>query len=103
VRNGDGVAWLSLPVGGSDVTALGARLVGELPTDLTDPRHPPRRAPGAHVTVVRRADQALVSALQSERHGRLEVGWTADRICMFRSYPGRGGSVYEPLVEVAIV
>jgi 2'-5' RNA ligase len=102
VRNGDGVAWLSLPVGGHVVAALGTRIMGDLPDDLTDPRQPPRRAPGAHVTVARRADHALVDALQSEQLGGLEIGWTAEHICLFRSHTGPGGSMYERLLEVGL-
>jgi 2'-5' RNA ligase len=102
VRNGDGVAWLSLPTGGHAVATLGARIIEQLPADITDPRHPPRRAPGGHVTVARRADQSLVDALHAEQLGGLGVGWTADRICLFRSHAGTGGSLYERLSEVPL-
>jgi RNA 2',3'-cyclic 3'-phosphodiesterase len=100
VRGHDGVAWLSLPIGGHVVATLGAQIMRDLPGDLTDPQQPPRRAAGAHVTVARRADDALVDALQAEQLGGLEIGWTADRICLFRSHTGPGGSVYERLTEV---
>jgi 2'-5' RNA ligase len=102
VRDADGVAWLSLPVGGNAVATLGARITRHLPDDITDPRHPPRRAPGAHLTVARRADQSLVHALQSEQLGSLRISWTADRIGLFRSHTGPAGSTYERLSEVLL-
>jgi 2'-5' RNA ligase len=91
-----------LPVGGHSVAILGARIMGDLPDDITSPHRPPRRAPGAHVSVARRANRSLVDALQSEQLGPLEVGWTVDRICLFRSHTGPGGSVYERLSEARL-
>ena len=58
---------------------------------------PLRKAPNPHVTLVRRVDEDLISALRSERHGPLGVAWLAEHVVIHRSHLGPEGSTYETL------
>ena len=98
VRRGEGVAWLGLSAGAGRLVEAAVLTAEGCPSDLTD-GPPPKRTPSAHLTVVRRADQAVVMALRDQAHGRLQVGWTVDRLRLVRSHLERGGARYETLHE----
>jgi 2'-5' RNA ligase len=101
LRRGEGVAWLGLSEGAGRLIELADRVVASCPPDITDGT-PPRRTPSAHLTLVRRADAAVVEALRSQSHGALGVGWTVDRLCLVRSHLGPDGAKYETLSEAAL-
>jgi 2'-5' RNA ligase len=102
IRGRDGVAWISVANGAREILALGSSFATSLPAEVTGSRLSPRRSPAAHITVARKVDQPLIDALRRQQHGPLRVAWTADRICLFRSYTGPGGSVYEVLEEAML-
>jgi 2'-5' RNA ligase len=57
-----------------------------------------------HVTLGRFPPPAAEDAVKLERAVAAETGfaagpWTAERVTLYRSYPGRSGSHYEPLAE----
>lgn len=99
---GDGVAWLPMVEGAGVAIGLGdtlrVSLVGEMGQDGSDPR----RAPSAHVTVARRVDGALLAALRTARLGVVGAGWQVDRVTLFRSHLGPGGSRYESVAEAPL-
>jgi 2'-5' RNA ligase len=98
VRRGDGVAWLSVRTSARRVIELADDLSARLRRDdLGIPE--PRRAISAHLTVARRADEALVAALRAEALGPLRAAWTADRLVLMRSHLGRAGARYESVHE----
>lgn len=97
----DGVGWLSLAEGASRLVELAAELARGCPADITL-AGPPRPTPLAHLTVVRRADQAVIEALGEQRHGPLEDGWQVGSINLVRSHLGREGARYETLHEAAL-
>ncbi|CAN5836891.1 RNA 2',3'-cyclic phosphodiesterase [soil metagenome] len=95
-RHETGVAWLRV--------RLGARRVIELAEDLDRAVRcvplggaQPRRAPSAHVTVARRAEVALLRALELEVLGSLGIGWQVDRVHLMRSHLDADGARYEVL------
>jgi 2'-5' RNA ligase len=63
---------------------------------------PPKRTPAAHVTVARRADDALVEALASEQWGPLAARWTFDRLALMHSHLESDGARYETLHEATL-
>jgi RNA 2',3'-cyclic 3'-phosphodiesterase len=96
-----GVAWLRLGPGARELIALADRLATDCPADVTL-SGPPRRTPSAHLTVARRADDAVVADLREERLGRLRVAWTVDSIALLRSHLDRDGARYDTLHEAAL-
>jgi RNA 2',3'-cyclic 3'-phosphodiesterase len=101
VRRGDGVAWLGLGRGAGTLIALAGRLEAACPA-FTIPGAQPKRTPSAHVTVARRADRALVTALRTQALGALGADWTVDRVSLMRSHLDAGGARYETLHERAL-
>jgi 2'-5' RNA ligase len=101
VRKQEGVAWLAVAAGAQEMLSIADRLAAACPDGITVTA-PPRRTPSAHLTVARRADRALVEALNVQRHGPLEATWHADRIALVRSHLGPRGSRYETLHEAAL-
>jgi len=99
---GEGIGWLGLKKGGSELVRLSSELALECPDDMTMGRSRPRRTPSPHLTVARRVDAGVIAALREERLGPLALGWTADRITLFRSHLGEGGSIYEVLYEAPL-
>ena len=87
-RAEDGVAWLKLSAGGREVTMLSDALAERIPPAAVAGERAPRRAPSAHLTVARKATQALIDDLAAERHGPVSAAWTADRIVLMRSHLG---------------
>jgi len=98
----DGVAWLEIAEGARQTIELATWLEHAHPlTPEGEPprgrRSGPRRTPSAHLTVARRADAALVTALRTRSLGGLDAAWTVERIALVRSHLGPGGSTYETL------
>lgn len=84
-RQRDGTAWLGIDAGAEAVRAL-ADAVATGAAALLGPDGPaPRRAPAPHLTVARKASQALIDDLAAEAGGPVHVGWTAARIVLLRS------------------
>ncbi|GEM_PF-3204322 len=82
----DGTAWLAIDDGAAAIRAL-ADAVATGAAALLGPEGPaPRRAPAPHLTVARKASQALIDDLASEAGGPIHVGWTAERIVLVRSH-----------------
>lgn len=100
-RHKEGVAWLGLSRGAGTLIETARRMAAACPPDVTT-GPPPKRTPSAHLTVVRKADEAVIEALQTQAHGPLGVGWTVDRIELVRSHLEPGGARYETLYEAAL-
>ena len=84
-RGRDGVAWLGLSDGAAKLIAMANELAEACPATITDGA-PPKRTPSAHLTLVRRADAAVIGALRDQAHGPLRVEWTTDRLALVRSH-----------------
>jgi 2'-5' RNA ligase len=95
------VAWLGLSEGAGTIIETATLMADVCPADITD-GPPPKRTPAAHLTVVRRADEAVIDALRRQAHGRLGVGWTVDRLQLVRSHLERDGARYETLYEATL-
>lgn len=93
-RRGEGVAWLGLSEGAGTLIEAATLTAEYCPHDITDGA-PPKRTPSAHLTLVRKADDAVVRALREQSHGPLGVGWTVDRLQLVRSHLEPGGARYE--------
>lgn len=93
----DAVAWLAIaPPSAGDVIALADRLLAAFPAVLLA-SVPPKRTPAAHLTVARKADASLTSALANDEYGVIEASWTSDRIALVRSHLDASGATYETL------
>ena len=92
------VVWLGLASGQEDIAALAEQVEAE---SVRAGLEPESRRYHAHLTLARaRArDGALLPVLPAPPG--LE-GWRADELVLYRSRPGRGGSVYEPLRRVRL-
>jgi 2'-5' RNA ligase len=95
------VAWLGLSAGADELIELATTVAEGCPTDLTT-GPPPRRTPSAHVTVARKADEALVRALREQALGALRTSWTVDRLQLVRSHLEPDGARYETLHEATL-
>ena len=93
----DGVAWLKLTAGGREVSLLSDALADRIPPAMVAGERASRRAPSAHLTVARKATQALIDDLATERHGPVSAAWTADRIVLMRSHLGPARARYGTL------
>ncbi len=87
-----GVAWLRLDQGGPQVARLALELDEGMGSGTYDERHRPR----PHLTVARRVDGRFITALR-DMASSIDVSWRADRLVLFRSQTGPGGSRYEEL------
>ena len=97
-RRGEGVAWLALSEGADRLMGLAGLAADACPADISG-RAPPKRTPSAHLTLVRRADAAVVHDLREQARGPLGVSWLADRLVLVRSHLEPGGARYETLHE----
>jgi 2'-5' RNA ligase len=98
---GDGVAWLGLEDGAGALIEAASVVAQGCPQDITlGP--PPKRTPSAHLTIVRKADQAVIEALRSKAHGPLAVAWSVDQLQLVRSQLDPGGARYETLHQAAL-
>jgi 2'-5' RNA ligase len=101
LRAAEGLAWLKVAEGAGAVLETAAWLARDCPEGIARAA-PPKRSPAAHVTVARRADRALVEALQTERWGPLRARWTFDRLVVMRSHLEPQGARYETLHEATL-
>jgi 2'-5' RNA ligase len=60
-----------------------------------------RNAPRPHLTVGRGVSDEALAHLRTLAAG-LDIGWTVDRIVLFRSHTEAGGSRYEALAGAAL-
>lgn len=98
VGEDDGVAWLGLSEGAGELIEAASLAAAACPPDVSGGR-PPKRTPSAHLTVARKADEAVVRALRERSCGPLGVGWRVERIELVRSHLEPGGARYETLHE----
>jgi RNA 2',3'-cyclic 3'-phosphodiesterase len=94
-RRRGGVAWLNVGSGRQDLTSLALDLDRALGGGSAE------GGPRPHVTVSRRVDQALLDDLATEA-SRLRLEWTVERIVLYRSHTGPGGSRYEELTSARL-
>jgi RNA 2',3'-cyclic 3'-phosphodiesterase len=87
-----GVAWLRLADGGHEVAQLSIDVDDAIGTNVYDARNAPR----PHLTLARRATKGSLEELRGAASS-LELSWLVDRIVLFRSHTGPGGSLYEEL------
>lgn len=87
------VVWIGLALGVAELKATAAAVEVEC---VRAGLEPDTRAFNAHLTLARaRAhDGALLPTLPEPPH---LAPWRAHELVLYRSHPGRGGSVYEPL------
>jgi 2'-5' RNA ligase len=84
------VAWVGFGEGAAPLAALAADVMAAL-------KVPPERDPRPHVTVARSAPDGVPAALGEALESQVgeALTWTVDRIVVYRSHLGRGGSRYE--------
>lgn len=97
-RDKEGVAWLGLSEGAGALIETATLTAQGCPLDITD-GPPPQRTQSAHLTVVRKADAAIVRALRDQSLGPLGVSWQVDRVQLVRSHLEPDGARYETLHE----
>ena len=85
------VAWVGFDEGAGSLAALATDVMAALEAP------PARSDPRPHVTVARDAPGGVPEALRDALDGaaRDDLTWTVDRIVVYRSHLGRGGSRYE--------
>ena len=87
-----GVAWLRLAEGGHRVAQLSLDLDNATGSHVFDATHAPR----PHLTVARGVSGATLEDLRAAT-SQITMGWTVDRLVLFRSHTHPSGSVYEVL------
>ena len=92
-----GVAWLRLAEGGHEVAQLSLDVDEAIGGNTFDAEH----APHPHLTVARRATVGAIDDLRAVTE-RIQMGWTVDRIVLFRSHTHPKGSIYEDLVSLGL-
>ena len=98
LRGRGSVAWCRIVDGEPESSRISACLAGDRGDGSTNVSAMP-----AHITVARRVDAGLISALRDQALGRLGVDWTADRLVLYRSHTGTpAGSTYEVLAEMPL-
>ena len=90
-----GVAWLRLAEGGHHVAQLSLDLDNAIGSHTYDDTHAPR----PHLTVARRVSQAALTDVQAVA-AQITLGWTVDRLVLFRSHTDPAGSIYDELASV---
>ena len=96
-----GVAWLGLSEGSGALIEAATLATETCPPEITD-GSPPKRTRSAHLTLVRKADQAVIEALRGQAHGPLRAAWTIDRLQLVRSHLASSGAHYETLYEATL-
>lgn len=100
-RHGEAVAWLPVREGADRVIELAGHLAVDVEESITS-GPPPRRTPGAHLTVARGSDRHAVRDLAAECWGRPEERFVADCVTLVRSYLEPTGARYETLHRAAL-
>jgi 2'-5' RNA ligase len=101
LRHGEGVGWLGLSQGAGQLIEIASELATACPDGITV-GGAPKRTPSAHLTLVRRADGAVIEALRAQAQGPLSVEWSIDRIHLVRSHLEADGARYETAHESAL-
>jgi 2'-5' RNA ligase len=96
------VLWLGIAEGADRL----AHLAGRLDDRLVRAGWPAEDRPfDAHLTLARANDVVAARRVAAElvrRAGALDVAWTADRVVLYESWPGPGGSRYERVAVVPL-
>jgi RNA 2',3'-cyclic 3'-phosphodiesterase len=92
-----GVAWLRLAQGGHQVAQLSLAVEEGIGSNTFDASH----APHPHLTVARKVSESALADLRAIGPG-VPQSWAVDRIVLFRSHTGPGGSRYEELAWSAL-
>lgn len=96
------VLWLGIDEGADPLAAL----AGRLDESLARVGWPPEGRPfDAHLTLARANDAAAARPIAGElvrRAAALAIRWTADRVVLYESHPGPGGSRYEVVAEAPL-
>lgn len=101
LRRGEGVAWLGANEGAGRLITLATDIADACPAGISA-GPPPKRTPSAHLTVARKADEAVIAALRTVAHGPVGVAWVIDRICLVRSHLEPDGARYATLHEATM-
>ena len=92
-----GVAWLRLAEGGHQV----AQLSLDLDDALIAHTYNETSAPRPHLTVARHVSESCLADLRTVAEP-ITMGWTVDRIVLFRSFTDPKGSIYEELTSAPL-
>ena len=90
-----GVAWLRLAEGGHRVAQLAIDVDNAIGSHVFDVTHAPR----PHLTVARGVTGGTLEDLRAAT-SQITMGWTVDRLVLFRSHTDPAGSIYEPKASV---
>lgn len=92
-----GVAWLRLTTGGHQLAKLSLDLDNAIGSHTFDDKHAPR----PHLTVARKVSEAALNDVRTVA-SQVTLGWTVDRLVLFRSHTDPAGSIYEPLADATL-
>lgn len=92
-----GVAWLRLAEGGREL----AQLSLDVDDAMGSHTYNAANAPRPHLTVARSATEAALADLRAAVRS-IPLTWTVERIVLFRSHTGPGGSRYEELATASL-
>jgi 2'-5' RNA ligase len=97
------VLWLGIGEGADRLAEIAGSLQAELARAGWEPEGRPF---SAHLTLARCDDVTVAGPIAEalvRRAAGLRVGWTADRVVLYESHPGPGGSRYEVVADVPLV
>lgn len=94
---GGGVAWMRLANGGHDL----AQLALDVDAALGSATFNEKFAPRPHLTVARGVSEEALADLRAVAAG-MTLGWTVNRLVLFRSHTDPGGSRYEELTSASV-
>ncbi len=97
-RGDDGVAWLEVGRGATEITRLARSL--EAAVGWRSGPHSAGELP--HVTVARRASSRLIADLAGAGGAGASIGWRVDSVVLQRSHLGGAGARYEPVHVVPL-
>ena len=92
-----GVAWLRLAEGGHQTAQLSLDVDEAVGSHAYDAEH----APHPHLTVARKVTNSALADLRVAAP-RTSQSWAVDRIVLFRSHTGPGGSRYQELTSAPL-
>lgn len=92
------VVWLGLGSGQEEIAALAARVEDECVRAGLEPESRPYHA---HLTLARARARDGAPPPELPAPPGLDA-WRADELVLYRSRPGRGGSVYDPLRRIRL-
>jgi 2'-5' RNA ligase len=92
-----GVAWLRLADGAHEVAQLALDLDEGIGSGTYDAGNSPR----PHLTIARGVNEAALADLRAAAPD-FKLGWTVDRVALFRSHTDPGGSRYVELASAVL-